>query len=493
MKQPLLSPKNRITHPFISLIPYFKRKRISFLCALVITLLCVACMLTFAKPKNSSFLPYKQNINILSHHDGLHVVVDDTVLDPVLKVDNREKLSSSIDGRTAAFLTDAKELYLVQDHELKKIADDVIHFEISSSGMGVAFAQKYAQQYALTLYDPASGTRKEITASLSRLDFSLSPDGQSVAYYTEADDSDVLMCHRKGKELTICREKSDLVGLSDDGTHIYAVCPKITGTSALFAFNHKGKSTELGPVTSISFKFNANHRQIMFYNNGKTMISTNGQQALKISSNPLYLVTAPNSNSASDGNSITLPVKTLFDHVYTCSDGESTSAWLIHKDPAKSKRLVSRVSGCTLDASGEYLYYIHDLSQLCVMKISNGSSLSQTLAENVDNYVVSSDRNKVFYTSEEALYCTNGKRPGTPRLIAQEVASYNLAMSASDTMFYLSGSDLYIYKNKRRSILAAQNIQTFYCSPNNAVYIIGDDEIYAAYTKKQPVKILEAA
>lgn len=493
MKPSLITKNPRSTHLLSSLFPYLKRKRILFLCVLVITLLSIAAAFSFSGNSGNDFISYQQNVEVLTHQDGLRVAIDDTVLDQVIRAEKCQKFSASIDGKSAAFLTDTKELYLVHNRTLKKIADDVLHFEISASGMGVAFAQKYAQQYALTLYDLQNDSRREISALLSRLDFSLSPDGHSVAYYTQEDDADILMCHRKGESLTVCRDSSDLVGLSDDGHHIYAVCPKITGTSALFSFNHRGKGTELGTVTSISFKFNADHREIMFYNNGKTMISSNGKPAVKLSSYPLYLVTAPNSRSGSDGNAITLPVDTLFDHIYTCSDGESTSAWLIRKNADKSEKLVSKVSGCTLDSKGKYLYYIHDLSQLCVMNIADGVSQSHTLAENVENYAVTSDRNKLYYTSDGTLYCTNGQKSGKTKIIDTNVASYNLVMSASNVVCYLKDGTLYTCKNGHKANLAAQNIQSVYSSANNVVYIIGDGEVYTAFSKKEPVKILGAA
>lgn len=486
MELPLFSQSSK------SLLPYFKRKRIRYLSVFIAVLLLVTALLSFVEVGNNPFHPYENHVEVLPRQDRLHVAINSKMLEQVPHANSCQKISSSVDGRIAAFLTDTKELYLVRNQELTKIADDVLHFEISSSGMGVAFAQKYAQQYALTLYHVAHSTRREITASLSRLDFSLSPDGQSVAYYTLIDDQDVLMCHRRGKELTICRENSDLVGLSDDGAHIYAVCPKITGTSALYSFNHKGKGTELGSVTSISFKLNTDHRQIMFYNNGKTMVSINGQPAVNLSAYPLYLVTALNSHSASDGNSITLPVRTLFDHVYTCSDGESTGVWLIRKDPGQNEKLVSRASSCTLDANAEYLYYIHDASELCVMKVSGGGYQSHILAENVDHYVVSADRSYVYYVNDGTLYAANGKKSGRAKVISTNTESYSLAISAKDVLYYLNGTDLYTCKNGRKSTLSAQNVQSVYSAPNNVVYIIGNNEIYSAYTKQQPVKILDA-
>jgi hypothetical protein len=78
-------------------------------------------------------------------------------------------------------------------------------------------------------------------------------------------------------------------------------------------------------------------------------------------------------------------------------------------------------------------------------------------------------------------------------LIADDAASYKLAMSSSDVVYYLSGSDLYACKNGRKGDIAIRDIQSFYASPNGVVYILSADEIHAAYGKKHPNKILSAA
>lgn len=491
MKQALWAPISHSQRLWSKLAPYFRRKRIILGCSLILALLIASAIISISCGTGNTFLPYEQNIEVLEKHGQLYVAIDDVRLEAVIQAEDCQAYSSSIDGKIVAFLTSGKELYLVKDRQVKKIADDVLHFEISSTGMGVAFAQKYMQQYALTFYDPKEDTRREITDLLSKLDFSLSPDGQSLAYYTLKDDQEVLMCYCKGEEYEICRDKSDLVGLSNEGKHIYAVCSKITGTSALYAYNRRGKATELGTVTSISFKFSADHQQIMFYNSGKTLVSTNGQPAVKVSSYPLYLVTAPNSHSASDGNSITLPINSLFDHVYTCSDGEGTGAWMIRKNPDENQKLASMVSGCTLDESGKYLYFIYHQAQLCVVNISSGNNHIKTLADDVELYTVSSDRSKVYYTSNGTLLCTNGKKNASPKVISDNVTDYSLFMGDSNTAYFMCGSELYRSKGGKKAKLTLQNIQRIYSSSNNVVYIIGHNDVYAAYQKAKPVNILE--
>ena len=490
-----LAVRNRIKYPRLlaALVPYFRRKRILLTAATAVILLLIAGAISlFIRPGNG-FLPYLQNIEVIPHQGTLAVAIDDTLLPDTIAAEKCEKLRASIDGTIAAFLTERKELYLVQGKSLKKIADDVLHFEISSTGQGVAFAQKFAEQYALTLYSVKEQKRTEITNNLFGLDFSLSPDGKTVAFYTQNEDRSLLMCHYKGNNLTVTLDNCDLVGLSDDGDYIYAVCPKITGTTSLLVYNIRGGSAELGQVTSSSFKFNADHRQIMFYNNGKTMISNKGRTAIKASTNPLYLVTAPNNHSTSDGNAITFPVKSLFGHIYTCSDGETTGAWLIQKNPEKSIRLATGVSGSTLDSTAEYLYYIKDLKQLCVLQIADGSKASEkarVLAEDVITYAVTSDRSKVYFTTQKGLYSTNGKKAGIIRLISSDYTGSLPVLSAADVVYYLCENQLYACKNGKKGTLEAQNIQSVYSSPNSVVYILGSDSVYTAYNRKQVSRLL---
>lgn len=480
---------------FSELMPYLRRKRILIGMLVAFLGLILAAAISLKLPGNNGFILYKQNIEIIPFQGALHIIIDDK---PLLETVGSEKVlkhRTSIDGTVAAFLTDQKELYVVHDRHLTKIADDVHHFEISSSGDGVAFARKYAEDYSLTLYSVVKKKRFDITDRLSRLDFSLSPDGRTVVYYTSSDKQEQLACWLNGKCLTITRRNCDLVGLANDGKYIYGVSPKITGTSALFAYDTQGGATELGTVSSISFKFNADHSQIMFYNNGKTLVSVDGKKAVTVSSNPLYMVTAPNNRSTSDENSITFPVTSLFNHVYTCSDGEATSAWLIRSNPGQSEKLVSKVSGCTLDASAKYLYYIHDLEQLCVLRISNGvhaAERSVCIADKVDTFAVTSNRQKVYFTNDQQLYCTAGKNKGSPILVCDQHTGLQPLISAADVLYFQSGEDLFGCKNGRKSFLALSNTKSVFSSANSVIYITGDNGIFTAYDKKQIKQIMEA-
>lgn len=474
------------------LIPYFRTKRIFIGCSIGLLLLILATVVAFLPGEKGDFLPYKRNVEVIPYQNGLNVLVDGTLLSRLDNAGQCQQLRTAMDGSAAAFLTDDRELYLVDGHRIKKIASDVHHFEISVSGSGIAYAQQYVDQYALTLYSVHDRVSREVTDALSRLDFSVSPDGRTVAYYEQQGDREVLMYHRKGKNQVVTDEHADLIGLSDDAKYIYCVCSKAKDQSILCAFNSRGKKQELGRISSISVKFSADHRQIMFYSDGKTYISSNGQEGISVSSYPLYLVTAPNSQSAADGNAITYPVSSLFDHVYTCSDGESTSAWLIRKNAEKSIKLVSRVSGCTLDASTDYLYYLHDMNQLRYIKISDGRNAAQrfrSLADNVDAYVLTSDRKTAYFTSDGALCVVNGKKGGSVRTLCQDTASLAPILNKGNFVYYLKDGRLYACKNGRRVTSVANNIQSVYSSSNSVVYILGDEGLYTSTDRKQPVLV----
>ena len=171
MKQSLSELKSKCKSSIYPLLPFFHYKRIVLGCSFVLLLLVLSAILSIAHQRQEHILHYEQNIEVLSFKEKLFVAVDDALLDTAIQAGKCQKLSTSIDGNIAAFLTDSKELYMVNGRNLRKIADDVLHFEISSSGEGIAFAQKYVKQNALTLYDLAEETRKEITTLLSRLDF----------------------------------------------------------------------------------------------------------------------------------------------------------------------------------------------------------------------------------------------------------------------------------------------------------------------------------
>ncbi len=481
--------KKKIQGLISDLVPYFRTKRILIGFSLGLLLLLTAVVVAIVPKKQGDFLSLQQNIEVIADQRGLNVFIDGTLLEQLDNAAQCQQFRSAMDGRVAAFLTENQVLYLVEGQRVKKIADEVQHFELSATGGGLAYAQTFEDHCFLTLYNVPKRSSREITDSLSRMDFSLSPDGSNVAYYELRQDGEVLAVNRKEKRHTVTAEATDLIGISNDGKQIYAVCSKARDQSILCSFHFRGKKQELGGISSISFKFNSDHRQIMYYSGGKTYISSNGQEGVLVSSYPLYLVTAPNSQSTGDGNAITYPVHSLFDHVYTCFDGESNSAWVIRKNPDKSIKLVSRVSGCTLDASNKYLYYLHDMKQLRYIRLRDGKDAAehfQSLADGVEAYALTSNRKRVYFTSNGSLCTVNGKSGGNVKVLCEKTDSLTPVLNQGDWVYYLSEGQLYVSKNGRSGTAVADHIRSVYSSSNSVVYILGEEELYTSTHKKQP-------
>lgn len=482
---------------FAKIKPYLTNKKVLIGIGAALVLLIAISVIATVASSNNGFISVKQSVMPVKNGDEINLVVDKKVLSDTIESEGVEDYSSSIDGKVFAFTTDENELYVLNGKKLKKVAEDVADFEISVSGSGIAYVLDEEESRSLVLYTVSNGKTTTVTDELANTTYALSPDGKAVCYYVENDDEDsddTLMYFKGSKSVKITSSESELFGLSNNGKYIYVVCENDEGNTYLYSYNTKGDRTKLGSIDSSAVRFNDDHTQVMFFNEGKTYISNKGKDAEKASSNKISLVIAPNAMSFSDRTSTTYPVSSLFDHVYTCSDGESTSVWVIKKNADKNVKLVSKVSGVKLDASAKYLYYIYNGEELRVIKISDGDNASEkfvTLAEDVTNYVVTSDRKYVYYTSDNTLYSVNGKKGGKAKTISSDDVSYSLAINAKDVVYYIMDGDLYATSNGNKGSKVVSDVSAAYNTSNGVVYAGNEDTIYATTGSKKLTKILD--
>jgi hypothetical protein len=145
-----------------------------------------------------------------------------------------------------------------------------------------------------------------------------------------------------------------------------------------------------------------------------------------------------------------------------------------------------------LDESAKYLYYINKDEDLKMLKISHGdraADKAKLIAEDVENFVVTSDRSKVYYISEDALYCVNGKNGKSKKTIANEDVGHSLALNQSDVCYYYVEGDIYASSNGGKGTLVVAEVENMDVSPNGIVYIETEDVMYASKTAKKPTKI----
>lgn len=460
-----------------------------------IVLFIVVCIIISAATSGNGFTPFENYVTMNSEDGTIVIIRDNKVIKTDVEADSIRNGGQSLDGSVTAFLTDAGTLHVFKGSKVVNVAEEVVDFVMSSTGKGIAYIVEDGDEYVLNLYNVSSKKNTVIATNVYEGTYDLSPDGKSVCYYEydEEDDTFTLMYATASKNTKITSSEVELAGLSNSGKYIYAVGTNDEGEEILYSFNTKGEREKLDNITSSSVYFNEDHTQILFFNDGKTYISTKGKEAVKISSSKIRPLVAPNAQSFSGPESTTYPVKSLFDHVYTGSDSNGNhSAWFIRKNTDKSCKLVSNISNVRLDQSAEYLYYIYD-SELRVIKISHGDSASEkykTLGEDVSSYVVTSDRSKVYYLSAGALYSCNGKTGSGKKTVASDDVS-DFTINGKDVVFYSIDGDVYATSNGRKGKKVGSDIQVLISAPNGIVYAVSEDVIYVSNGSKSLKKLYE--
>lgn len=399
----------------------------------------------------------------------------------------------SLDGKVMALLTSEEELYVVKGKSVAKIADEVMDVEISTSGKGIAYITDGDDGYALNLYNVSKKESKKVTEEMASFSFAVSPDGKTVAYYVEGDDNNELMYFDGSESAKITSSETTLVGISNSGKYIYAIC-ETDDEALLYSYDKKGERTKLGEIDDSSVRFNDDHTQVMFYCDGKTYISAKGKEGVKASSDEIRMVIPDSCNLFSDRTSATYPVSSLYDRVYIAYGDSSNSAWVIKKNADKSVKLASKVSSASMDENGKYLYYVHDYEELKVLKISDGDKASDKaveLCDDLENYIVTPNRSKVYYISDGCLYSVNGKKGGNPTEIAEDVDEYSLAVSKKNVAYYIVDGELYACSNGKSGERVLDECETVYNTPNGTVYASNEDTLYGTTGSKKLEKIAE--
>lgn len=469
--------------------PVFTNKKVLMGIAGVVVLILIIGIISAIASSNNGFIKLKQTTMAIHNGENISIIVNNKVLsDTIDSDDTSPETSSSLNGKVTAILTDEGELYVVNGKKLNKVDDDVVDFQLSVTGKGLAYVVDGDDDYTLSLYTVSSKKSTTVSEELYSLNYTISPNGKTVTYMVDDDDETEVMYFTGSKSEKIASDVEAILGMSDNGKYIYIVNENDDGDAILYSYNKKGEREKLGSIDSEYVRFNDDHTQIMFYCADKTYISNKAKDAEKAASDSLRLVVAPTSLSTTSRYATTYPVSSLYGHVYSGDD-----AWLIKKNASKNVRLASNVSSCSLDESAEYLYYVHDYDELKVLKISHGDKASQkakTLAEDITNYVVTSDRKLVYYISDETLYSVNGKKGGTSKKITNDDVSYYLAINDKDMVYYIMDGDAYVCTNGKKGTKVVSDAAALTSSPSGVAYVMGEDALYATKTSKKPKSIL---
>lgn len=400
---------------------------------------------------------------------------------------NVSDLKNSIDGKYGAFVNSEKTLYAVKGTKFIKVKEDVDSNSVTLavSGKGLLYAVKNDNAES-ELYHYTFGG-KSVLVSENASSWIISPDGKTAVYTVEDDDQKNTYFFNGKKSEKISSSDVSLVAMSNGGKYIYAIMHDDDSKINLYNITKKGEKSKIASNVGLSgFTMNLDHTQVLFTSDGKTYISTNAKEAVKISSKSVDLVSLD--YFPVEDNDITAPVKNLYNHVYTDGDG----VWLIKKNVDKSVKLVSKTSNLQLDSTASYLYYMYDGKELRVIKISDGEKASDkavTLVDDsVERYVVTSNRSLVYYILDKELHSVNGKNGKKDRRISKDDVESVLAISGKDVVYYKMDDAIYACSNGKSGTKVLSDAQ-FVFSYGKIVYAMTDDTIYGTAGAKKLKKI----
>jgi len=452
----------------------------------------------------NGFIPVEHAIDATVSEDGEVLVRFDNkkVIKTGIEAKSIKDRQKSMDGNVLTFRTNDNQLVVVKGKKATVVAENVVEYILSVDGTGIGFVTEEDGENALKLMKVGKKKAKTVMEQ-EPTSFDLSPDGKSMVY-TKLDKENGkvdLMYFSGSKSKKITSSDVDLVGLSNKGKQIYVVGKNDDGDKILYAYNTRGNKKKVGNCSDSSFIFNDDHTQILFYDGKldlsdgielKTYVSVKGKEAKRISSNPAYPLIPNSSTSYKNDYASTYPSDDLFNKVYACQKDGQINLWLLKKNENRSKRLASNVTDATLDESGKFVYYSTKGNNLKMLKISHGeraADKAKIIAEDVRNYVVTSDRSKVYFVSDDALYSVNGKTGKGKKTIAAENVGYTLALNQKDICYYYVDEDVYACSNGRRGKVVVQEAEDLEATANGIVYIATEDAIYATKTAKKPAKI----
>lgn len=473
--------------------------------ALVLVIILISVISAVAKADNG-YIEAERSLKVSTENynekdEKVVIFSNDKKLEETMPGYVAESSAYSFDLNTAAYIISYdRALYTLVGSKLKKVdTENVENFELSVTGGGLAYIKVDDDDESNDnneLYHYVIG-KKPIKVSDNVSEYVISPDGKSVVYtiYDSDDDKTTTYFFNGKKSQKISSSKLSLQGMSNNGKYIYVTIKNDDGETFLHVLGKNGNITKLHNVDStVTYYnkqnivyFNYDHTQVLFHSDGATYISTNGKKAVKISSKRLDLVLTENSFVSYN----TYPVKNLYDHIYT--DGDSV--WLIKKNVDKSAKLASKVSSLTLDSTASYLYYIHDSKELRMVKIKDGEKAldkARTIVDkDIDSYVVASDRSFVYYIHDNELHCVNGKNGKNDKSISRDdVDTYSLAISESDTVYYIMDGDLYACSNGKKSTKVLNDCD-YAREIFGTIFAVSDNTLYATRTSKKLKKFME--
>ncbi len=439
-------------------------------------------------PESNGFLTVEYTEPAM-HDDNFYLFKEGKLIEIKSSAESVRDSDTSIDGKVILFKTGDDELYQIKGKKTLLIAEDVTDFNISLYGDSVVFNS--VDEIVITYYycklgkEPVEIFENEVDSVLTS--YAISPDGKSVVY-TASDGLDSDLYYFNGKESEkIGGCNGTVISTSNGGKYIYASVLDEDLRATLYCFNKKGEKTKIDSVSSKNYRLNLDCTEIMFYDDGRTYISVKGKEPVKAASAELRLILPRYTSSKSEESCTVYPIDSLYNHAYSGGG----NLYFVSKSESKNVKLANTDGDIFLDDSAEYIYYMDDEALMC-LKISHGSNAkdkAKEIAEDVEDYVVTSDRKYVYFVSDDSVCVTNGKKGGKPKTLSSDDTLGGLEISMDDIVYYISDDTLYGIKGRSKGKKIMDDGD--YINLGGYVYLSDGDSIFEARGTGKPKKLID--
>ncbi len=446
--------------------------------ALLLSICLFAGLLLTHTPKmQSGYVRYQQHILAGRTEKGLSFAVNGEAL-PISANGQINMCQTSLDGSTFSFLSDTG-LSIVQEASLHSFqAAGTTDYLLSANGKAILYRNDLTSG-TIQLYRITEDKSYFVAAHTGMLDWCISPNGKYAAFTRyDAQQKQVVLMLYDGSLRQIASNIHEIHGISDDGKYIYASRRNGDADRQLYCLTLDGNKTALANHSG-SVYLNADHRQILFFNQDGSFISTCGRKPAQIGSVPLSPLMPPNTQAVENGSKITLPAFDLYGQVYLTAESKP-DAYFIDKD--SPRKLAQAVDYCTLDDSGSYFYYLAD-GKVYFRSAAATNATETVLAEDVlyNRFALSSDRSWIAYVSNDGICKRCGWKPSAPEVLRCfdiDPAQAPVLMFDPDNLLYCINQSILISYLQDGSIVFSMDVQEYTYTPNRLLYILSIGILY---------------
>jgi len=381
----------------------------------------------------------------------------------------------SMDGKSAALAMDPGDsgTYRVaycNGSKVVDVADDVSAYTISSSGNKILYLTDYdssLQTGVLYLYDTNS-KKSEKVAKDAYSEFTVSPDGGSIAYVSDVTFDDdgsisgltgyIKIGDKKAEKLD---QDQYVIAISNSGSYLYYMDADFTysGTTSLYLRHGKtdNKISKVSPASG--FYLNKDYSEIVFVSGSNTYISVNGNNKEKIVTSAYSGMILPSKiqyyyNSISSAYAYVVNVPSLLDNLYISFNDDYSAAGVVYVDKSANPNDIDKFGSqyaYYLSGDGKSFYFIDESEQLVIYKnVRNlkADPVKIKSNEDVQAFDVTPDQSTVYFVDvDNTLWVARGS--SKPVKVDENVDISYLTISADGKgLYYLKdytyNSDTYI-------------------------------------------------